>query len=293
MSEKRMERMNYNMSGKGDNQTYIVNIVICYDNEVEVVTYAREVERQSVFEKIALVVVVNKYGNKGQSYLIEELSKLGIEFYICHPKKNLGYLNGLVYGYQYICAKKAGVEWFVLSNTDIILPQEKFFETFIRREYLDNQSIWLVGPSVFAPVQSHYSNPYLKNRPLKRTYERLNFMFSFPHLFNLLYKIKHKLCGYRSPENYDQSSIVYGIHGSYMFLRREFLEMLIQNKEWEFMYDEEPYLAEIALQNGKFVYYDSQLLVHHMEGTSTGKVDIRRRCRMMKKSTQRMLREFY
>ena len=97
----------------------------------------------------------------------------------------------------------------------------------------------------------------------------------------------------KSLENCLESGLVYTIHGSYMILKKELLDELVKRDKWEVLYDEEPYVAEVARQFEKKVFYDSSLEVKHVEGTSTGKVDLKKRYSLMAKATKRILKEFY
>lgn len=267
----------------------ITNIVICYANEDEVVCYAYQLCKQKCDVEIELIVVVNKT-RYGKDYLESKLRETGIEFNIVCPKENLGYLNGLLYGYSH--SKKDSV-WYIFSNTDIEIPSPFFMKYFIKKKYLTNNEIWAVGPSVFAPNKQEYTNPYLKQRPKKRTYIYRNVGMTFPHIYNVLFKIKCKFKKYKKQSNKKDSSKVYAIHGSYMFLRNELVSVINAMGAWELLYDEEQYIAEIVRNNNKKILYDSEIEILHMEGTSTGKVSIVPRYKKMKTANKRILREFY
>lgn len=266
---------------------YIVNIVICYANEDEVIQYARQLEKQSIGNQVILAVVVNKE-KKGINYLESGLADVDIQYEIVCPDDNLGYLNGLIYGFKR-CSLKT--RWYILSNTDIQIPNNRFLETFVSK-YLDEQQKWVVGPSVYVPLKKTYSNPYLITRPSSYYYISKNLGMTFPHLYDYLFKLKSKFRNSGDVKS-NSSAQVYAVHGSYMFIRDELLKVVSERDKWELLYDEEQYIAEIALSNKKEVYYDELLLVQHMEGTSTGKVDVSNRYKMMKKSNKRILKEFY
>ena len=266
---------------------YIVNVVICYANEDEVIQYGRQLEKQSIKEKIILVIVINKK-NKGLEYLKEELDKIHIVYELLQPKTNLGYLNGLIYGFS-----RCGVDtgWYVLSNTDIEIPNENFFEDFLCN-YENDTKNWVVGPTVYAPLKRINSNPYMLEKPSKFYYLSKNIGMSFPILYDYLFKIKNKLKRRELP-TLKTSCSVYAVHGSYMFVRNDLLRIMTEKDKWELLYDEEQYIAEVVLSYGKNIFYDARFLVKHMEGTSTGKVNISNRYRMMKRANKRILKEFY
>lgn len=267
----------------------IINVVICYANEDEVVEYAKQLSGQSVKQLVKLVVVVNK-SDKGEEYLSGQLSKWNIEYKIFSPGKNLGYLNGLLFG---ISQDDEDSDWYIFSNTDIHLPDTEMLSKFMNDEIIKQKDIWLVGPSIYTPSRGGQSNPYMVRRPSKRSYLIKNIGMSFPHLYDTLFRIKRGLKKAEDNNLPRESGNVYAVHGSFFFIRNYLIRELLSRKEWELLYDEEQYLAEIVRMNGKNVYYEPILTVNHMEGTSTGKVNVNARYSKMKTANKRILREFY
>lgn len=266
----------------------IVNIVICYENEDEIISYAKELTKQTV--KVALVVVVNKIGNRGIEFLNQNLRKLNIQFEIHDPGENKGYLNGLTFGFKETNMQS---EWYALTNTDIEIKSSCFFEKFITNESVSDKKVWLIGPSVFVPKSNRYSNPYIINRPSKISFIIRIFAMRFYKIFNLLHELKLKFKKNRSDVLKCESALVYAVHGSYMFARKEFLEVLVKQPAWELLYAEEQYLAELVVKNGCAVFYNSEIEVNHLEGTSTGKINLKNKYQLMIKANKRLIKEFY
>lgn len=269
--------------------THIVNIVICYANEDEVIEYAKQLAKQTFSERIMLCIVINK-SNKGIEYLDNGLKKIHLEYKLINSKVNLGYLNGLVYGYKF-CEMKDS--WFVLSNTDIKIPDEKFFYNFSKKEYISNGDIWVVGPSVYAPNKKIFSNPYLKNRPSKRSYVIKNIGMNFPNIYEVFYQIKSTIKKKKCLKKVQHFEMIYAVHGSFMFVRSELLELLCSFAPWELLYDEEQYIGEVVDKYKKIEIYDPALQVLHLEGASTGKVKLKNRYKRMINSNKRIIKEFY
>ena len=267
----------------------ITNIVICYANEDEVVSYARQLAMQTISNKIHLIIVINKEA-KGKQYLQEKMSEIGIRYSIYNPNKNLGYLNGLLFGYSNGASTS---EWYVLSNTDIEISDNHFFETFANEFYLNDKDIWLVGPSVYAKSRRLYSNPYMRKRPTKRTYIVKIMGMTFPHIYQLLYRIKGKIKARQRMTVQSHSGTIYAIHGSFMFAHANLMNELVKKGPWELLYGEEQYIAEVVRINNKKVLYDSNIQVLHIENTCTGKASIKNRYSRVKKANKRLLREFY
>lgn len=270
-------------------QNRIANMVICYANEDEVISYAKQLAAQTYAGAVTLIVTVNKLSNPDERYLYAELKKTGIDFDIVEPGRNLGYLNGLVYGYDK-SEKCRDCGWLIFSNTDIEISDNAFMEKFLQSKTAKKDDIWMIGPDVYNPAGNHHVNPYMKKRPDRFFYLKKIAGMSFPHIYDLLYRMKKK----KSTGNTKKKSgYAYSVHGSFFFLRNELAGQLANRKPWELLYDEEQYLAEICLKENKKVYYDSSLNVNHLEGSSTGKVNLSKRYRLMKKSNLRIVREFY
>lgn len=266
----------------------IVNIVIDYANEDEVIGYAKQLKKQTV--DVKLIVVINKVGEKGIEYLEQQLESLAIVYEIYNPEDNLGYLNGLVYGYKSTLRDSL---WYVFSNTDIFIERNDFFEKFLQSKEFSLNEVWMVGPSVYTPYFNKYSNPYFTERPLKKFYMNRIIAMRFSGIFDFLHGIKNKLKRSDKNSKKQKSRAVYAVHGSFMFLRKELLDILVKREPWELLFDEEQYLAEIVRFNKRLVYYDSNIEVHHLEGASTGKVNLKKKYGLMIKANKRLLRDFY
>lgn len=271
----------------------IVNVVICYANENEVLQYAKNLSTQSICKDICLVVSVNKEGELGTDWLKEALDKLKIKSHVIKMKENVGYLNGMLAGYEAVKEEFTECEWFVFSNTDISIESNAFFESFVEKSYHYGKDIWMVGPAVYATASQKHMNPYMINRPSKYYYYKLILGFHFPYLLDRLYSLKNKLVEKKDKQHLTKNGQIYAIHGSYMFLKRDLIEELMKKDAWEVLYDEEPYLAEVSRQFGKKVFYEGSIEVLHVEGATTGKVDLKKRYALMCVAAKRILKEFY
>lgn len=265
----------------------ITNIIIDYANEDEVINYAKQIKEQSCLVK--LICVINKEGKRGINYLTNELDKIGLQYSIVDPKKNLGYINGMVYGFKNDDKKS---DWYILSNTDIAIDDTSMIEKFLMSPSANDSSYWLIGPSVYAPIQGKYSNPYYSNRPSLRYYKMRIYAMRLYHLFHLVFSLR-SMINKKKRKPRQESCDVYAIHGSYMFLRRELLEKICGEAEWELLYDEEQFIAEVVRKNGKKVYYNADIEVQHMEGSSTGKIDLKGKYLLMIKANERLINEYY
>lgn len=268
----------------------VINIVVSYANEHEVLEYAKRLSMQSISEDISLVIVINKIGIMPEEQFVSELKKIKIDTHIYNPNKNLGYLNGLIYGYNAYSKDNDILRWIVMSNTDINFPDNHFFEMFLKKEY--DKDTWLVGPSVYSPETGSYENPQYDDRHTINSINKRIFVFSRPILayyYLKMAKIKAKVIR----KGKQKSKFSYSVHGCFFFVDKEFIKV-IKNKEYgALMYTEEAYLAEFVRLNNKKCYYNSEIEVVHEGSTVTGKLEIKRKAGYFLESLEFLKREFY
>ena len=77
----------------------IVNIVICYNNASEVMEYYKEILSLEEVKNIGYVVVINS-ASEDEKRELDQFGKDNEHVYIFDPGKNLGYMNGLLFGYR-------------------------------------------------------------------------------------------------------------------------------------------------------------------------------------------------
>lgn len=268
----------------------IINIVLLYKNENEVIQYAEELSKQTIASNILLFIVVNKYSDEKNSKVFKErlsVCKVPVDF--AFPNENLGYLNGLMYGFN-VCKNKYPCSWFVLSNTDILISSLSCFERFLHSvKFYQANNCYLIGPSVYLPSEKAYMPPYLLKRPKRSHYLFKNFILHFPFIHHAFSTILRKKRVFEKPN----SGYIYAVHGCFMFVHRDVLIELSNRPKWVLLYDEEQYIAEITYLLNKKVYFDSELEVGHINGASTKSIELRRKYKLLREANKRLLKDFY
>jgi GT2 family glycosyltransferase len=269
----------------------IVDTVIFYQNEEEVFAYAKEVSKQTAVQEIALVIVVNKKGDTEIADFKRKLETLPMDIYLYDPNENLGYLNGVIYGYQQYCIETQSIpEWVVVSNTDIEFRNKKFFEDFLRTGY--EKEVWCVAPSVYNPVKNSYDNPEYIERCSKNKIDRLIYFYERPTLA-FLYENAAKIKGKLGRNEKLDSQFIYSAKGCFFIIRNEMAALLNDRKYKALLYSEESYVAEIIRSLGKKIYYDSDIEVIHNESAVTGKLQIEQKAKYIADSLKIIREEFY
>lgn len=267
----------------------ILNIIICYNNADEVKSYIESTRGLDCGKSVKFIVVINAV-KKEESEIIEKIKSYDyVQVYM--PEKNVGYINGLLYGYEEYSKNHdiKDVNWIVLSNTDIEYEKKSFLAYFLNKNYDDD--IWCVAPSVYSKNTSSYSNPSSLYRRSRKEIDRLIKIFSNPFIGSLyifLSKLKRTPFSKRPKSQY-----IYEVHGCYFIIRRCFIELLIKNKYQAFLYSEETYIAEHAYKNGKRIYYDDGFQVIHNEHSVTKKVNYVRKTKLFAESLLIIRDNFY
>lgn len=260
----------------------IINIVICYNNASEVIEYYREILSLDEGSKVGYVVVIN-------SSTDEEASKLeffGYEnehVYVFNPGKNLGYMNGLLYGYRGYSEHTGLIpKYVIMSNTDIAF-QDKEFATKLANKNYDSR-VASIGPSVLVSELNSYDNPVSDERYTLQQMNKLIRIFSTPIIRELYVTasfIKPKFIKRKKDLN---SRNVYEIHGCFFVLTGKYAEFLKDQKFGVLLYTEETFVAENAHRNNLITYYDADLEIVHKEHSTTSKLKPTRRAKLMAES---------
>lgn len=269
----------------------IVNVIICYNNISEIMEYASALSVLKGSKEISLVVVVNMLNNATISELRSNLSSLPFETLVVTKNENLGYMNGLIFGYQQYREYSNHIpDYVMMSNTDIKYPNDNFLVELSDREY-DND-IWCIGPSVYAPNKDSYDNPVCYERRSKRQIERLIRIFSTPILNVTYVTLSDIKASLKKPHKQD-SSTVYEVHGCFFIITGEYAELLKDKVYGALLYSEETFVAELIYKNKKMIYYDNNLEIQHLEHTVTGKMNKKKIAKYLADSMSVIKRDFY
>lgn len=260
----------------------LLNIVICYNNATEVVEYYKELFSLDDGNKIGYVVVINSASDED----IKSLENFSINYehvYVFNPGKNLGYMNGLLYGYRsYKDQTHLVPKYIIMSNTDIKFSDKSFANKLITKHYPSD--IACIGPSILVNEYNSYDNPVSDNRYSIKQINRWINIFSTPVLREL-----YVTASFIKPKFYKRkkdniSRYVYEVHGCFFILSSMFAEYLKDKEYGVLLYSEETFISENVFHNNWKSYYDSELEVIHMEHATTSKLRPSRRAQLSAES---------
>lgn len=270
---------------------HILITIINYANEKEVINFIKMISKQTISKLIDIIIVNNKSSKNKIINLANEIKAINIKTKIYYPHKNIGYLNGAIFGYnRYIQDFNKNPDWVILCNTDIAINDINFFKKIIEQKY--SRDIWCIGPSVYSSKKNTYDNPHYINRCSLKKINRIIKINEYPflaYLYTWLAFFKSKLLKKKK----QKSRYVYSIHGCFFILSSTFLEK-IKNFFYEpILYSEEAYLAEILLINKKYCFYDETLEIIHHENSVTGLIGIKNRTKFISNSLKYIRTKFY
>lgn len=274
------------------NRKKVLNTVICYNNACEVLSYAKKLAQLVNAEQVCLIVVINKLDNGNISELELKIKEIRLETLVCYPGENLGYMNGMLHGYESYKRDTGNhtPKFVIMSNTDIDYPDNEFLSKLISKQYDDD--VWGIGPAVFVPERKTYDNPIIDKRRSVDKINQLIKIFGTP-FFNKLYVKGSLIKGKFVKKDIGKSHKVYEVHGCYFIVKGIMADELLKSTFGALLYSEETYIAEMVYKFNKCEFYDADLLVNHIEHTVTSKVETNRITKYLCDSMKVIKRDFY
>jgi len=256
----------------------IVFLIIAYNNEPEVVSFAGQIEHlASKSEHDIAVCVADNIGN----FDAEKLNHLAVSCDVVKPKRNLGYLGGCGYALQRYLANNALPDWILVSNTDLELPND-FLDIIEKVPAHTGQ----LSPAV-QKRNGHSQNPHILNRPGTLYYLKQRAI----HLNSFIGALYIWLSGRARPKatpaldkNQHGDMEIYCAHGSVFFLSKEFFLRGGEIKNGPFLYGEEIYIGEQLYDFGLTSLCRRQFLVLHDAHSTSKWVSLRSKSRLFRAS---------
>ncbi len=198
-------------------------------------------------------------------------------FDVVVPPENLGYFGGAAFGYDHYVATAPHPDWVIVSNPDILLQDTQFFQQL---HALHSQShCAMVAPRIMSSLTGDNQNPYMKQRPGKSITQFRKHIASNVLVFNAYELLSHAKRGLRGLFKRSRNMLVstpgeisriYAPHGSFIVFSKAYFEAGGTLEYEPFLYGEENYVAELAMQMELPVLYDPRLQVTHEEHATTG-----------------------
>ncbi len=241
-----------------------------YHSEKEITEYINHLSKQTVYDKLDIVVSDNSCDELKFHKLVSKFKDVK-NVYFFNPKMNLGYIHGINFGINKYLENHELPEWIAITNTDITYVTETFYE-----ELLINYPIGyncIIAPSIFARYKKVFQNPMLINRYSKLEMFILTKVYKnriIERSFNFVNNIRIKFI--KRKTKVVQSQEIYAGHGACLILNKTFFENGGNLNYGSFLFGEEVYIAEVVRNIDGKIYFDKGLRVNHNEHQTIGKV---------------------
>lgn len=191
-----------------------------------------------------------------------EYEHINVSVYSFH--QNLGYFGAINRMMKTVDITK--YDYFVISNVDLVVDKS-FFQVLCQLQ-VRNDIGW-IAPQIYSKEESRDRNPKIQERYSLRKLEILRLFYKYP-IINRIYT----LTAYRRKkyQQYSTSMTIYGGHGSFIILTKQYIESCGIIDYPVFLFGEELYLAEKCRKSKLKVVYEPSLKVVDSEHTSTGKL---------------------
>lgn len=192
------------------------------------------------------------------------ISSNKVKIIVKQSKKNLGYFGAIR---TLMAETDCNVyDYLIISNVDVMM--ERGTLASLLNKAIDKNVGW-IAPQIYSLKEERDRNPKILNRYSKRKLSLLKLMYKYPLLHTLynitLYKRK-KIANH-------EAGRIYGGHGSFIILTKEYIKRCGIIDYPIFLFDEEIYLAEMCRQNNLLVEYDPAIKVNDIDHVSTGNMN--------------------
>ena len=260
--------------------------VVCYNNEDEVIAFAKQLAEQSICNNIQLIVTCN--GSKRFEYLMGALSHFSFPTHVYNPERNLGYLQGCLYGVRK--TKLPDQYWLMVCNTYLCFTSTNFFESVF--DGVDS-SVWCIGPNIKLKATGKSQNPFFFERPSKQSMLLRKIVYSNYMLYKVYCMFSDMKNKSWKEEIRHTSCFVYSVHGSCFLLKSDVIPLLIKESQNIFMYGEELLVSEIVRGQQKKVFFNCEASAIHNENQVTGTIATKRKQQWFKQSTDYIYSRFF
>ena len=247
-----------------------VVITVNYKSTDSVLAFLASLERTKAFSEIDFIIVDNSPGDDAVSRLVQETAGLP-KVRVLKSASNRGYFGGARWGFEcYLAEEGAMPDWVIVCNNDVVIPDSGFFEKLFER---DPQSAAVLAPRIESLATRLDQNPFLEERPDRKTLARLWFwgrrypLAAFQHAASK--GIRWVRARTRRVAGDQQARRIYAPHGAFLIFSRRYFRLGGFLDDGYFLYGEELSVAEICRSLDLEVTYDPTLHVLHNEHQTT------------------------
>lgn len=268
-------------------------VVVSYRNNNELIAFLRHLGSFPHDSIRRIVAVANGLDGDAVRGLEAGVSGVMAEHLdlIAGPQ-NPGYFGGAALGLEKIRASRSLADWIIVTNDDIRFEQD-FFSTLGN---IAADRVGVLAPDIVVPSTGLHQNPLYINKPPAIRLRLLRLLHQHTLIMRLYLALREARQFWRrrrvAHDLHDRRAI-YAPHGACMVFNRRYFEAGGSLNYPCFLYGEEFFVAESALQLGLSVQIDRSLRVTHHEHSSTGLLAHSSVAHHVHASLNFLLREYY
>ena len=249
----------------------ILIITVNYKNTVVIENFVHSLEKLDHSNSVELVVVDSESTNETKENLQKLLQQSALKTLLIDSVSNTFYWGGVALALHTLDLDYAnGPSWIIACNNDILFPQK---EIFSKLKDLDSTKYHVIAPSILSTKTGENLNPYMA-KPINVIGKLYYLIFYLnPTTARLIYNIRKmskKLFYSMFKKSIPKPGKIYAPQGSFViFSNNYFLRGGYIDDNFK-IYGEEISTAEIASKNNLEIHFLPELLVSHIEHSSTG-----------------------
>lgn len=276
------------------------HLILCvnYNNDRESLSFAKSVLNQPNFKGLVYIISCSKIKKNSQLN-----NKANSRIKIIETQNNIGYFGGASYGLKKYLSKSRLPDWVIVSNTDIKFADKKFFKTLDKIRKCNNSAIF--APDIHLHQKSWTAstltkqNPAMLQRPglakmllllgiskWKLTYIAYEFYTELRMgLYNKIFEKKKN--------NTKIGRNIYAAFGACIIFHKTYFMQGGDLDFKSFLFGEEIYVAERALQLSLQTYFEPRLRLIHQEHSATSVLGAARRQINVYNSLKYLVKNFF
>jgi hypothetical protein len=247
---------------------------VCHNSYLESLKYLKSIEDALDEKKVDLELFFIDNSSIINSNQVKLIKSSFFNFKIKYIKcENIGYFPSISYVIQKYNIELNHYDHVIISNVDLQLSKD-FFKNLLDIKKIN--SVGIYAPSIYSKVLNLDRNPKINSRPSSFKLRLNKFLYSsiitfilFKAINILRLKITKIILESPAQISLDYQENIYAPHGSFIILNKEFIRKIREINFPVFLFCEEIYLAETAIEHNFTIKYYPDLLVFDSEHAST------------------------
>lgn len=239
-------------------------VVVNYNNSNYTLKLAKSIEYFKENKK-CLLIIVDNYSTNNEKYVLKNVKKIKIASKIIFNKNNIGYLAGINIGLKYIYIKNIEYNLIIVGNNDLIFPTDFIFNLEKNSNIFCKYPI--ISPNIIS-LEGRAQNPHIKYnisnfRMIIYTIYYTNYMIAV-----IIDRIAKNIKKYFERKDYtfsNESGEIFQGYGACYIITKIFVNEFTYFWTPNILMGEEGFITIQIGRKGFKIYYESSIIVNHMD----------------------------